>query len=81
MQVFNIYLTDLFCGELNYSYVTKFKVKANTVRGAVHKLARVTGLSFRHYYCGVYHSTNELTGLVVDCDEYPSYDYSNIETI
>jgi len=81
MQVFNIYITDLFCGELNYSYVTKFKVKANTVRGAVHKLARLTGLSFRYYDCDVYLSTSKLTGLVVECDEYPSYDYSDIETI
>lgn len=81
MQVFNIYLTDLFCGELNYSYVTKFKVSANTVRGAVNKLARVTGLSFRYHGGDVYHSTSNLTGLVVDCEEFPSYDYSKAEAI
>lgn len=81
MQTFNIYITDLFCGELNYSTVTKFKVKANTERGAVCKISRYTGLNFRKYFDDVYHSTSKLTGLVIECQEYPTYDYENAEEL
>lgn len=76
MQTFNLYLTDLFCGQLNYSYVTKFKVGANSLHGALCKVSKATGLNFRLDYNDIYHSTSKLTGLVIDCLEYPSYDYS-----
>lgn len=70
MKTFYIYITDLFGGELNYSYVTRFTVKANTERGAVGKMAKETGLRFRNYMDEIYHSTSRLTGLVVeDCSD------------
>ena len=77
----NVYLTDLFCGELNYSFVTKLRVSATTERGAVCKVSKIAGLNFRKQYDEVYHSTTKLTGLVIDDDEYPSYDYSTAEFI
>lgn len=40
-------LTDTFGGEANYSWVTRFKVRASTMRGAMLKVGRVTGLNFR----------------------------------
>ena len=81
MKTYYIYLTDLFCGELNYSWVTRLKVKANTERGAISKVARRSGLNFRKYYEGTYHSSTRLTGLVIDDEEYPQYDYSSAEEI
>ena len=47
MQTFFIEITDTFGGEANYSWVTRHKVKASTVRGAICKLARASGLSWR----------------------------------
>lgn len=80
---FLIYITDLFGGELNYSSVTKFRVKAKTERGAVCKVSRYTGLNFRAYITGEeYHSTSKLSGLVIELDnEFPSYDYNTEWTI
>lgn len=75
MNTYNIYLTDLFCGDLNYSFVTKLVVKANTERAAVCKVSRLTGLNFRHQYDEIWHSTSKLTGLVFDNIDYPQYDY------
>jgi len=46
-------LTDTFGGELNYSHVTRFKVKAKTLQGAVRKVSMETGLRFN--YNGVYY--------------------------
>ena len=68
MQTFYVYITDLFGGDLNYSYITRFRIEANTIRGAVWKVARATGLNFRHQYAEIYHSTTKLTGLVVESE-------------
>ena len=40
-------LTDTFSGEANYSWVSRFKVHASSPLGAIRKLSRETGLSFR----------------------------------
>lgn len=81
MKTYYIYLTDLFCGDLNFNWVTKLKVKATTERGAVSKVSRRSGLNFRKDSEGVYFSSTKLTGLVIDDEEYPQYDYSNAEEI
>lgn len=47
MQTFFVEITDTFGGEANYSWVTRHKVKASTVRGAICKLARDSGLHWR----------------------------------
>ena len=46
MKMNNIYfveVTDTFGGEANYSWVKRFKVHANTERGAMRKVARNMG--------------------------------------
>lgn len=40
-------LTDTFGGEANYSWVTRFTVSARSRLGAIQKLARATGYSYR----------------------------------
>ena len=46
----NVYfaeITDTFGGEANYSWVTRYKIHANTMRGAVNKLAKNSGIAWR----------------------------------
>ena len=40
-------VTDLFGGQANYAWVSRYKVKSSSMRGAITKLARHTGLNFR----------------------------------
>lgn len=50
---FYVEITDTFCGEANYSWVTRHKVKASTARGAMRKIGSETGLSWhkvQEYY-------------------------------
>jgi hypothetical protein len=45
-KFFFVEVTDTFGGEANYSWVTRHKVKAATIRGAVIRLNRDSGLGF-----------------------------------
>lgn len=79
-------LTDLFCGELNYSYVTRYAIAANTIQGAIGKLAKYTGLNFRKYYGddedAIYHTTSKLSGCTIDyIDNEDLKEYTNNHTI
>ena len=47
MAHFFVEITDTFGGEANYSWVTRHKVKASTIRGAVVRINRDSGLGFR----------------------------------
>lgn len=46
-RAFFVEITDTYGGEANYSWVTRHKVFASTVRGAMVRLGRESGLSFR----------------------------------
>lgn len=46
-QTFYIEMTDTYGGEANYCWVRRYRVKAKSFRGAIVKLARETGFSFR----------------------------------
>jgi hypothetical protein len=74
-------LTDTFAGEANYSWVTRFKVKAKSQRGAIQKLSREIGLNYR--YDGVrYNSKSGATCIFID--EYDSQNhehYLNLKVI
>jgi hypothetical protein len=63
-------MTDLFCGELNYSYVTRYVTDASSTRGAITKLSKLTGLNFRKDLDDgesvIYHSTSKLTAAVIE---------------
>lgn len=41
-------MTDTFGGELNYCWLQRFVVDAKSIRGALQKLSRETGLNFRN---------------------------------
>lgn len=53
-HLFFIEVTDTFAGEANYGWVTRHKVRASTPRGAMVRLGRMSGLSWRKVddYCG-----------------------------
>ena len=47
MKHYFVEITDTFAGEANYSWVKRIKVKANTMRGAVNKVSRDSGMAWR----------------------------------
>jgi hypothetical protein len=47
MTYFFAEITDVFAGEANYSQVSRFKIRAASVRGALIRLNRATGLAYR----------------------------------
>jgi hypothetical protein len=54
-------ITDIFGGDANYSWVTRHKIKASSVRGALIKLNRDSGLGFRINWGDRYDSRSGLT--------------------
>jgi len=42
-EIFFVEVTDTYGGEANYSWVQRFKVHANTTRGAMRKVAKEMG--------------------------------------
>ena len=46
MNFYFVEITDTFAGEANYSWVKRLKVKANTIRGAVNKVSRDSGMAW-----------------------------------
>ena len=59
MDYFFIEMTDTYGGESNYSWVNRFIVKANTMRGAMCKVSRGVGCHTRK---------------VMDCGDFRRYD-------
>ena len=47
MKHYFVEITDTFGGEANYSWVKRLKVRANTMRGAVNKVSRDSGTTWR----------------------------------
>ena len=47
METFYIEVTDTFGGEANYCWVKRFKVTAKSELGAIRKVSREMGYSFR----------------------------------
>lgn len=77
MNYYNIEVTDLYAGELNYSWVKRYTTKAKSVRGAIQKLSRHVGNghTFADGYgddWAVYHSVTGCIGVTInfiDCEE------------
>jgi len=46
-ESFYVEITDTFGGEANYSWVKRFIVKARTFQGAISKVSKETGYSFK----------------------------------
>ena len=43
MNNYKIEITDTFGGEANYSWIRRYEIAANTMRGAMQKLAKQYG--------------------------------------
>ncbi len=69
-KLFYIEYTDLFGGELNYSFVRRFKIQAKTFKGALCKISKHLGINFKiHGDFGdyfIYHSTSKLYGYTIE---------------
>lgn len=61
MNHYFIEITDTFGGEANYSWVTRHKVRAASVRGALVRINRDSGLGFRSAGCDRYDSRTGAT--------------------
>ncbi len=67
MQTFYFEMTDTFGGELNYRWLSRFKIEAKNLRGALIKLSKETGFNFRNN--GNYW---KVKGACIGAYEYPS---------
>lgn len=67
MNTFYFEVTDTFGGELNYCWLNRFVIKAKSLRGALNKLSRHTGLKFRNN--GLYFKAKHAC---IGAYEYPS---------
>ena len=67
-------VTDTFGGELNYCWLDRFAIEASSLRGALIKLSRHTGLNFRHNG-SYYKAKNACIGAyeVEDCTNIDDY--------
>lgn len=61
MQHFFAEITDTFGGEANYSWVTRHKIRAASIRGALIRLNRDSGLGFRSVGCDRFDSRSGAT--------------------
>ena len=61
MQHFFAEITDTFGGDANYSWVTRHKIKAASIRGALIRLNRDSGLGFRSVGCDRFDSRSGAT--------------------
>lgn len=61
MHHFFAEITDTFGGEANYSWVTRHKIKAASIRGALIRLNRDSGLGFRSVGCDRFDSRSGAT--------------------
>lgn len=47
-SLYFVEITDVYCGEANYSWVTRHVIRASSERGAISVLARRSGLNWRN---------------------------------
>lgn len=70
MNTYIVEYTDLFGGDLNYSFIERYIITAKNMRGAINKLSRHLGVNFRGYYVSndssIYHSKSRCTGATID---------------
>lgn len=60
-KLFFIEVTDTYCGEANYSWVTRHVIKAKSQRGAVNRFSRMSGINWRGVGCERYDSKSGAT--------------------
>lgn len=49
-QIYFVEITDTFGSEANYSWVRRYRVRANTIRGAINVVARMHGPGWKNNY-------------------------------
>lgn len=65
----NLYLievTDTFGGEANYSWATRHLIRASSVRGAVSRFSRLSGMNWRSVGCYRYDSKSGATCFFIE---------------
>lgn len=78
MSKFYFEMTDTFGGELNYCWLHRFTVNANTKLGAIRKISKETGFNFRLSNYGYHKAKNACVGLY-EIGEFESPDNDWIE--
>ena len=76
--IYYIKVTDTFCGEANYCWVTRHAIKGKSERGAINRFSRLSGINWRHDYADRYNSKSGLICLFVsefDNDEHGEYSF------
>lgn len=90
MNNYIIEFTDLFGGDLNYSFVQRYIVQSVSLKGAVNKFSRFMGMKFKVYVnfnldSAIYHSVSGATGYTIDyidVDDLKEYkDHYQVEEI
>jgi hypothetical protein len=70
-NLYAVEVTDTFGGEANYCWVRRYTIKSVSMLGAVQKLSRHEGLSFRKSYGGRYDAKGACVCAFIDyADEY-----------
>jgi len=66
MALYFIEVTDTFGGDANYSWVTRHVIKGSTLRGAVNRFSRLSGMSWRAAACDRYDSKSGATCFFIE---------------
>jgi hypothetical protein len=76
---FFVEITDTYGGEANYSWVTRHKVRASSVRGALIRINRDSGLGFHSVGCDRFDSRSGATCAFIDAwDDAQHANLSNV---
>lgn len=65
-QLFYIEVTDCYGGDANYSWVTRHIIAGSTLRGAVNRFSRLSGMKWHYVGCGRYDSESGATCFFID---------------
>lgn len=60
-NLYFVEITDMYCGEANYSWVTRHVIRAKSERGAISALSRRSGINWRNDWGGRYLSKSGAT--------------------
>ena len=86
MAIYMVTYTDLFSGELNYSTVSRYSVKAKSFLGAIRIMSKYLGLNFRlylnNYFAKVYHSVSKSSAVIIELfDDNESEELENYKAL
>ncbi len=82
MATKNLYfveVTDMYCGEANYSWVTRHVIRAKSERGAINALSRRSGINWRNDGYR-YLSKSGATCAFIDCYDADNHENYSFDT-